>query len=870
MLKPSLQTRTKLSLYINEIGQEHKRYDFSQVLRKPSIYHTMWRIVQLGRMAFMTLGDVDRNELWCNDHKTSLKDLIKSLADDSEECDLHIQCTGGAVKIQFGSNPNFQDLVETLVVDELDRAHRGIARGDQRVIEQFDQAMLELIYEVGLTASAENRFFNHFLRDVMVLVSPRYNWMAEHVSKSVPVPVGAVISEEHVSATCAFLPDWITADKGVHQVLPEFQIDAAVFDESVQATWNDQAPINQLIFLIRQALGSKDDTRTQNCFTTLVGSLDQFTTLLLAQAMVKRDLPQTQAPEASETAQEAPVIKGTEPGAQGDIQRALSDMTWLFEEVDPVEGDRLGDPLPESWSKAADIIRAALRKSARRGTNNGTSALDLNGMIERAIIALIGPAPSKGVFPGDRQQPQHPMLRRSEEPTTPDPAEQQRLNIEQQRYAQKLSELAEDIKQHVTYFGEAESVTPSAVAQFVADIGEETFQRENLGTLSKRYIEKVLGSKGERTDQALNRLCKAVPHINSEYVKSTAVIAACNADGSGPTRELLEQLVADLELYLASRSIVTELTGDLLPKAKELLPAAAEKVRLAMPRPEIQPAGEDMRPETVSNTFLFESLPQALRDFFGHHETVPMVFIANGDQVELSKKGEFFDGLAQTYTEGSFYHEAVLHMPDALSYIDRVIAEVMGKERTTFNPLDFREKLIKHLVVEHYSLMDETFVRDRDDLDKAIWYFMNSTKEYVHAVRERAVSAYLLFGEEVPDWNTTPVGNDRHDVMVWARSVVNEFYGPEEARVEDAWEKFKEEAGRHGFPVNAELDRQCEGANCLVDRATLEPFFMKEALLRYGPTGECVFSNHPTADSTNLFNVLRGCVTKLENDMAAK
>ena len=868
MLKPSLSTRTKLALYINSIPFEHQRADFSQVLRDQGAYHTLWRIVQLARMAFMTLGDVDRSELWNGDYKSPLKDLIKSLADDSEEGDIYVQCTGGRVTLQFnGATPNFQDLVETLVVSELDRAYRGVERGSPQVIEQFDQAMLELIYEVGLTASAKNRFFNHFLRDVMVLVSPRFNWMAEYVSKPAAIPTRASFNESTASSTSAYLPDWITADKGVHQVLPEFQIDATTFDESVQTTWNDQAPINQLIFLIRQALGSKDDNRTQNCFTTLVGSLDQFTTLLLAQAMVKRDLPQTQAPEASEAAQEAPVIKGTEPGAQGDIQRALSDMTWRFEEVDPVEGDRLGDPLPESWSKAAEIIRAALRKSARRATSNGTSALDLNGMIERSIIALIGPAPSKGIFSQDQQSPpHHPMLRRSEEVS--DPAGDQLRNIEKQRYEQRLTELTTAIKELTVYYGETEAATAGVVA-FVLRIGESAFKTLSIEELATAYADETFRDADARRTAALGRLSQEVKGFDETSVRYAVKTAVRSSTEYHLGDALEERLKNDMEDHLAKATTKTQAEDiNLLPLARKLMPAAVAavvKVRSDLP------AGEDMGPETVSNTFLFESLPQAVREFFNALGQSSMTHVAGGGRIELSKKGDFFECLASMYHDGDFYQAAVGHVPEALEYIDRCIAEVMGAKRTTFDPASFREQLLRYLVVEHYSLMDGTFVRDHEDLEKGIWYFMNFTKDYVHAVREKAVCDHLLFGEVVPDWNTTPVGNDRHGVVVWAKSVAETFYGSEDVRIAAAWAKFKNAMMQCGFHIRAEIDRVMEIEPRGAATATaIENTFKIAVILRYGPADSLRFTGKQEEDFNLLDSQLRDVRWRLEQDLVTK
>lgn len=844
MLKPSLRTRTKLALYINQIPLEHKRYDFSQVLRDQSVYHSLWRIKQLASMATMVVGDVDVPEIWNDDYKSPLKDLLRSLSNDAEEGDLGIQCTGGGVQIHFEA-PSFQELLERLVMDEFDGAHRGVIRGTQAVIEQLDQALLELIYEIGLEATPKSRFFDHFLRDLMVLVSPRFKWMANHVEAPRVKPEGAVFDQTHATAMSVFLPEWVWSNEGVHQVLPEFKIDARIFDDAVQETWNDQAPISQLTFLIRQALGSKDQNRTVNCFETLVGSLDQFTSLLTAQATVRSEVARAQKPQGV-PAEEAPAVKGMEPGAQGELQRALSDLAWLFDEKDPEQAGMLGDPAPEHWTKAEAIVHAALRKAIRRGTKNGTGPIDLNAVIERATIFLIGPAPSKGIF--EEQAPvehQPPMLRRSEAVVV-DPAEEQRRQIEAQRAAQRLEDFRQLCLEQADYYGEKQFITSGEVAKFVLAMGEDEFKRANLSELAKSYILNQFGDDSTRTKRALEVLGGEAGGFTQQAV---AYVAETTVGGNG--KAAVDQLIHDIEQYAVKVTLASTVSGvNLMPIARELAQAAVAKV------PVVE---EDL--DQIPNEEFWTSLPAPVREWFAQNVTRECLGEAIYGSQKYEERSAYFDGLAAQYLAGDFWRDACEHLEGTNDYIDRELAELIENEELAMK----LRSLISHRLVK--DIFVETLPKVLSDLDDHIWYVIAQDQSALAEVQAYLCRKHLVYGEDSSCVMPVGVakGISQAGMKKLAKDLVEGRYGKEEDRIEKAYGLFAIEVQRRGLGINAELER-LSSENDPISVNDLGNEFMKRVVYEYGPGGSRCFSTTQNidADKANLLEVMTDALSVLK------
>lgn len=459
-IKPSLQTRTRFNDYIENISFGHLRHDFAQVNMRHAA-STIWAIIQLSaRFSFITGfgGPDDREEV------TPLASLVSSLSEDVEGAEGEVN--NSACRML---TPWEQLLRETLA--EVDLCVRGGQVGSDYHLHLLDQAMEELITAAAAECpSSHQRFYDYFLRDMFGSYHARYVWLK---AQRVEMVTGRSTPAKGMPSDSLKLPQWIT--ENVLFELDESRIiDFRVLNGDVQKEhWNDLSLFAKIAILVRDSLS---DPLVDKPFDKLVGTLDQFFTLFLAQRMVANEAEIrgiTHKPIAGTPEDHLRDQLGTAPldTAQTPVARSLKSLQerfgpglamegegdrpiqapdgydWLISDIDQ-EMVRPSSPHPKVVHAAEQAnLQSVMRNLIRGYTRNGklgAEALEPNLFISQTVKYFLGnPPPEAGSIFGENQHVEHKptLLRGGEEPS--DPAAKQLLSVEEQRKANREAEVTE-------------------------------------------------------------------------------------------------------------------------------------------------------------------------------------------------------------------------------------------------------------------------------------------------------------------------------------------------------------------------------------------------------------------------------------------
>lgn len=461
-IKPSLQTRTRFNDYIENISFGHLRHDFSQV----NIRHaasTIWTIIQLSaRFSFITGfgGPGDREEI------TPLTSFVSSLSEDADGLE------SPATTAPYRMCTAWEQLLhETLT--EVDLCVRGGQVGSDQHLHLLDQAMEELITASAAECpSSHQRFYDYFLRDMFGSYHARYVWLkAQHVE----MITGRSTPAKGMPSDSLKIPQWIT-ENVLFELDESRVVDFRVLNGDMQKEhWNDLSLFAKIAILVRDSLS---DPLVDKPFDKLVGTLDQFFTLFLAQRMVANEAEMrgiTRKPIASDPEGHLRDQLGTAPLGESPtpVERSLKSLgerfgasvrpamegegdrpiqapdgyDWLISDVDQ-EMVRPSSPHPKVVHAAEQAnLQSVMRNLIRGYTRNGklgADALDPNLFISQTVKYFLGtPPPDAGSIFGESQHVEHKptLLRGGEEPS--DPAAKQLLSVEEQRKANREAEVTE-------------------------------------------------------------------------------------------------------------------------------------------------------------------------------------------------------------------------------------------------------------------------------------------------------------------------------------------------------------------------------------------------------------------------------------------
>lgn len=457
-IKPSLQTRTRFNDYIENISFGHLRHDFSQVNVRQAA-STIWAIIQLSaRFSFITGfgGPDDREEA------TPLAAFVSSLGEDAEDMDP--SSTTGAYRMCS----SWEQLLHETVA-EVDLCVRGGQIGSDYHLHLLDQAMEELITASAAECpSSHQRFYDYFLRDMFGSYHARYVWLK---AQRVEVITSRSTPAKGMPSDSLKLPQWIT-ENILWQLDDSRTIDFRVLDGEFQKThWNDLGLFEKIACLVRDCLS---DPLVEKPFDKLVGALDQFFSLFLAQRMVATEAELrgiTRNPIAADPEGHLRDQLGTAPLGESPtpVERSLKSLQerygvpsaatmegesdtppaptgydWLTAEADQ-EMVRPTSLTPEGVHAAEQAnLQSVMRNLMRGFTRNGrlgADALEPNAFIAQTVKIFLGPTPASIHEQFERSVVHEPTLLRTSEVS--DPAAKQLLSVEEQRKANREAEVTE-------------------------------------------------------------------------------------------------------------------------------------------------------------------------------------------------------------------------------------------------------------------------------------------------------------------------------------------------------------------------------------------------------------------------------------------